>query len=337
MSIEVVFVVATGLVKISILLFFRRLGSRGTSQTFRVVTWVAIGFTISSTIAFSISPFVGCRPLSAYWEQSDVINIVLGKEFNCNNEGAAITAAGVISTAQDLITALLPNFIYWKAQIPIRQKAALMGIFATAYGVAAFGAMRVYSTWVLFYDTYDVSWQLWEIWNWTLLELHIGVICANAPALKVFVKRYLKIKTKSSPTSEAKSSKAKSSQAKSSQTRSMARSDLSGKSKSKLAAWKDSFAHFGYFSQATKYSVDDEEKGNERTRQTSGDTDRQYKEDDVEMGILSRTAGFLAPPQQAHRASGNSNGMVSLYYYDENEETEEDTRRGGFRYMRVEV
>jgi hypothetical protein len=337
LSIEIIFVFATGLIKISILLFFRRLGSRGTSKTFRVVTWAAIGFTISSTIAFSISPLVGCRPLSAYWEQSDVINIVLGKKFDCNNEGAAITAAGVTSTVQDLITALLPNFIFWKAQIHIRQKAALMGLFATAYGVAAFGAMRVYSTWVLFYETYDVSWQLWEVWNWMLLELHIGVICANAPALKVFVKRYLKIKTKSSPTSEAKYSQEKSSQAKSSQTRSMARSDPSGKSKSKMAAWKDSFAHFGYFSQATKFSVENDPKGDECTRQASGDTDRQYREDDVEMGILSKTAAFLTPPPQAHQASGNSNGMMSLYYYDENEETEEDMRRGGFRYMRVEV
>ncbi|OAK99564.1 hypothetical protein IQ06DRAFT_201385, partial [Phaeosphaeriaceae sp. SRC1lsM3a] len=193
LSIEVVFVLGTGLVKISILLFFRRLGSRGTSKAFRVITWIAIGFTISSTIAFSISPLVGCKPISAYWEQSDVTNIILGKEFDCNEEGVAITVAGVVSTFQDLICALLPNFIYWKAQIPIRQKVALMAIFATAYAVAAFGAMRVYSTYVLFYETYDVSWQLWEIWNWTLLELHIGVICANLPALKVFVKRYLKI------------------------------------------------------------------------------------------------------------------------------------------------
>jgi hypothetical protein len=163
LTIEVLFVLATGLVKVSILLFFRRLGSRGVSKAFRIITWIAIGFTISSTIAFFISPFVGCRPLSAYWEQSDVTKILQGVEFKCNDEGAAVTAAGVISTVQDLITALLPNFIYWKAQIPFRQKAALMAIFATAYGVAAFGALRTHATWVLFYETYDVSWQLWDL------------------------------------------------------------------------------------------------------------------------------------------------------------------------------
>lgn len=335
LSIEVVFVLGTGLVKISILLFFRRLGSRGTSKTFRFITWIAIGFTISSTIAFSISPLVGCKPISAYWEQSDVTNIILGKEFDCNEEGVAITVAGVVSTFQDLICALLPNFIYWKAQIPIRQKVALMAIFATAYAVAAFGAMRVYSTYVLFYETYDVSWQLWEIWNWTLLELHIGVICANLPALKVFVKRYLKIKTKQAPSSKAKSSQAKSSQAKSSQTGSQARSDPSGKSKAKFAQWKNSFANFGYFSQPTQFSVNGQDRGDgaSDTRHLSEDSAR---DDDVELGRINNASNFLAPPPQTHRASGGSNGMMSLYYYDDNE-SDELTRNGGFRYMRVEV
>jgi hypothetical protein len=107
LTIEILFVIGTGLIKVSILLFFRRLGSRGVTKTFRVITWVAIGFTIASTITFFISPLVGCRPLSGYWEQSDVVKIIQGTKFNCNDEGAAITAAGVVSTVQDVIAALL--------------------------------------------------------------------------------------------------------------------------------------------------------------------------------------------------------------------------------------
>ncbi|OAG14375.1 hypothetical protein CC77DRAFT_918980, partial [Alternaria alternata] len=191
LAIEMLVLLVGGLVKVSILLFFRRLGSRGVSKAFRFVTWTAIGVQTASTIAFVTGFFFVCRPMSAYWEQSDVIKIAQGVKFNCYDEGAAIVSAGVISTVQDVVTALLPNFIYWKAKIPIRQKVALMGIFATAYGAATFGALRTHATWVLFYETYDVSWQLWEVWNWTLLEAHIGIICANAPALKAFVKQYL--------------------------------------------------------------------------------------------------------------------------------------------------
>jgi hypothetical protein len=344
LTIEVLFVVATGLVKVSILLFFRRLGSRGVSKAFRITTWVAIGFTIASTIAFFISPFAGCRPLSAYWEQSDVTKILQGVKFDCNNEGAAVTSAGVISTVQDLITALLPNFIYWKAQIPFRQKAALMAIFATAYGVAAFGALRTHATWVLFYETYDVSWQLWEVWNWMLLELHIGVICANLPALKVFVKRYLNIKSIVSN----ENSKAKSSQAKSSQTRSQVSSNPSGKSRAKLAVWKNSFAHHGYYSQPTQLSANEEgivriseesEKDASDTQNDSGEPNRRerhYADDDVELGILNNPATYLSPPPEAHRVSRGSHGSTaSVYWYDDHSDDESMSR--GFRHLRVEV
>jgi hypothetical protein len=343
LTIEILFVLATGLIKVSILLFFRRLGSRGVSKAFRITTWVAIWFTIASTVAFFISPLVGCRPISAYWEQSNVTKIVQGAKFNCNDEGAAITAAGVISTVQDLITALLPNFIYWKAQIPFRQKAALMAIFATAYGVAAFGALRTYATWVLFYETYDVSWQLWEIWNWTLLELHIGVICANAPALKVFVKRYLNIKSIVS-NQQAQSSQAKSSQAKSSQTRSQTSSKPSGKSGSKSAIWRSPYANHGYYSQPTQLSVNElgdvhisEETGEDAsdTQHSSGDStrsERRYTNDDVELGILSNAASYPSLPPEVHRGSC---GMASVYWYDDNSDGESVSR--GFRHLRVEV
>ncbi|USP80436.1 hypothetical protein yc1106_07710 [Curvularia clavata] len=347
LTIEMLFVVGTGLVKVSILLFFRRLGSRGTSKTFRIVTWTAIGFQIASTVAFFISPLVGCRPISAYWEQSSVINIALGKKFNCNNEGAAMAAAGVISTLQDVICALLPNFIYWKAQIPLRQKVALMAIFATAYVAAAFGALRTYATYVLFFETYDVSWQLWEIWNWTLLEFHIGVICANAPAFKAFAKRYFDVKSilsKGQDSSRAKSSQAKSSQAKSSQTASQTNSTPSGKSKSKLALWKNSFANHGYYSQATQFSVDnmggvqvreEMDKDTLDNPKTSGDTNWSHGRDttdDVELGILNNAIPYPSQPPEVHRGS---QGLISLYMYDS--EWEDETMTRGFRHLRIEV
>jgi len=332
-----------GLVKVSILLFFRRLGSRGVSKAFRFVTWTAIGVQTASTIAFVTGFFFVCRPMSAYWEQSDVIKIAQGVKFNCYDEGAAIVSAGVISTVQDVVTALLPNFIYWKAKIPIRQKVALMGIFATAYGAATFGALRTHATWVLFYETYDVSWQLWEVWNWTLLEAHIGIICANAPALKAFVKQYLEpIKSiASKPRGRFSPTKSKSSHAQSSQTGSKAESDPSRKSK-KL--WRNPYGQHGYFSQPTRMtqrSNDEELFGCEGIRGSSSDTkqgtthsDGQSAKDDIELGLAPPITTYLAPPPELHRGSLGSVGMVSVYMYDQNEG---DGSGGDMRYMRARL
>lgn len=275
--------------------------------------------------------------MSAYWEQSDIMKIAEGVKFNCYDEGAAVVAAGVISTVQDVITALLPNFIYWNAQIPIRQKVALMAIFATAYGAAAFGALRTHATWVLFYETYDVSWQLWEVWNWTLLEAHIGVICANAPALKTFVKKYLEPIKSVASKPRARFSPAKSSHAQSSQTGSKAESGPSRKSK-KL--WRNPYGQHGYFSQPTRMtqrSNDEELFGCEGIRGLSSDTnqgstysDRQSAKDDIELGLAPPITTYLAPPSELYRGSLGSVGMVSVYMYDQNEG---DGTSGGIRYM----
>lgn len=85
----------------------------------------------------------------------------------------------------------------------MRQKIALFGIFAIGYGVAALGAMRAYYSWKIYYDTYDVTWYTWDLFLVTMLELHVGCFCANAPTLKVFFNHFFHEKL----TSSAKRSK----------------------------------------------------------------------------------------------------------------------------------
>lgn len=216
--VETVFCVATGLIKISILLFYRRLSARAVSNGFRWVTWICIGFIAAYSIAFTIVPIFGCQPIDAFWNQVDFIKRVMGYEYKCFNEGADVFAAAVISAVQDLITAILPTFIYWNLQIPLRQKMALFGIFAIGYGVAAIGGLRAYYSWNLFFETYDVTWHAWPNYLWTMMELHIGAMCANAPALKVFLKHTLGIerltgRSKSSQPKNASSTPSNSSKA----------------------------------------------------------------------------------------------------------------------------
>ncbi|XP_014557341.1 hypothetical protein COCVIDRAFT_37248 [Bipolaris victoriae FI3] len=191
---ETIFCVATGLVKVSILLFYRRLSSRVVSRGFFWTTWVAIVYIVAYSIALTIAPIVGCQPIEAFWEQFDPIKKLQGYEFHCFDEGADVLAASIISATQDLLTAILPTFLYWNLQIPLRQKLALFGIFAMGYGVVALGALRAYYSWHAFYNTYDITWATYDLFLTSLLELHIGSLCANAPALKVFFKHFFKEK-----------------------------------------------------------------------------------------------------------------------------------------------
>ena len=191
---ECIFCVATGLIKVSILLFYRRLSARVVSRAFLWTTRISIGYIIAYSIALSVAPIVGCQPISAFWDQVDIIKVLQGYEYHCFDEAADVFAASIISASQDLITAVLPTFLYWNLQIPFRQKLALFGIFAIGYGVVALGALRAYYSWQTFYGTYDVTWATWNIFVTCLLELHIGCLCANAPALKVFFKHFFQEK-----------------------------------------------------------------------------------------------------------------------------------------------
>jgi hypothetical protein len=190
LAILCIYCVTSGLIKISILLFYRRLSSRVVSKTFRWVTWGTIGMIVAYTIALTIAPIVGCQPFSAYWDQVDVIKRLQGYKYHCFDEGADLVAATIISAVQDLVTAVLPTLLYWNLRIPIRQKIALFGIFSLGYGVVALGAMRAYYAYRTYYLTYDTTWSTWDLLLTTILELHVGAFCANAPTLKVFFKHF---------------------------------------------------------------------------------------------------------------------------------------------------
>lgn len=71
-----------------------------------------------------------------------------------------------------------------------RQKVALYSVFAVSYAAAICGALRAYSSYVSFFVTYDTTWTGYDVWMWSILELHVGFICANTPALRGFCKHY---------------------------------------------------------------------------------------------------------------------------------------------------
>ena len=197
LAVETTFCVASGLIKVSILLFYKRLGSHAVSKSFQWTTKATIAFITAYSIAFTLVPIFGCQPFSAFWDQLDIIKIAKGYKYKCFNEGADVFSAAVISTVQDLITAVLPTFIYWKLQMPARQKVALFIIFAFGYSVVAIGVLRSYFTWQVFFETYDATWAVWDCLISALLEIYIGAICANIPAFKVFFQVIFRINTSS--------------------------------------------------------------------------------------------------------------------------------------------
>lgn len=54
------------------------------------------------------------------------------------------------------------------------------------YSLCFAGILRFVYIYQLFFSTYDVTWVEYKVALWTIVEAEIAVVCASAPALKVF-------------------------------------------------------------------------------------------------------------------------------------------------------
>jgi len=205
------FLIGTSCTKISILLFYRRLTSGTLQKTFLYVIYAIIAFIIAYAISFGLVLLVGCHPLDAYWYS---VLPTYTEEHYCYDEGTAVPAAAITSVITDFVVVSLPCYVVWGMRMPIRQKLSLFGIFGVGlmYGPSLFrticsinglihllystsvcvaGIVRTVYIWRTLNETYDETWVGYTLWLWTAVETDLAIICACAPALKPFFKRYL--------------------------------------------------------------------------------------------------------------------------------------------------
>jgi hypothetical protein len=194
-SLYILYIISGGMIKISILLFYRRLDSRNITRTFRIATWINVIGIAGFVVAFTLVLFFSCNPSSAFWDQFDIQKTLDGYLYNCwVDESADLLAASIISAIQDAIAAFLPTILYWNLQIPRRQKVALGAIFALGYSVCIVACVRSYYVYRTFHNPrYDSTWESWPAWLLCMIEIQLGAICASAPALKVFLAHYFKV------------------------------------------------------------------------------------------------------------------------------------------------
>lgn len=183
------YLTATCSVKISILLFYRRL-SVTFSNTFLVATWVGIVYNVLYWIAFVLCLLAQFRPLDSYWLSFDP-TWAATHQFSHGNERWSLPMSAGLSVLGDLYATLLPLMLIRVLHLPQRQKAALNILFGLGFLVVAAGIVRTIQLDRVVSKTYDTSWALWENWIWTVVELNVAILAASAPALKPFLRRFL--------------------------------------------------------------------------------------------------------------------------------------------------
>jgi hypothetical protein len=84
----------------------------------------------------------------------------------------------------DFLVCILPMPVLYRTQLPTRQRIGLISLFALGLFVCIAGIMRTYYAHFVVYETYDVSWEGYNLWIWVALETDLGVIGGSIPSLK---------------------------------------------------------------------------------------------------------------------------------------------------------
>jgi hypothetical protein len=183
---QLCYMVALSCVKVSVLLFYRRL-SVSFTKTFMILTWVGIAYNIAFLCGFILALMLICRPLEAYWLSFD-LSWPKTHNYKCGSEQIGQPLIGLLSVIGDFYSAMLPMILVSRLAMPKRQKRALYSLFSLAFLVVIVGVVRAVYLYRIVNVTYDFTWTLWKIWVLGEIELWFAVYAASAPALKPFFK-----------------------------------------------------------------------------------------------------------------------------------------------------
>lgn len=186
---QLFFTIALSCVKVSVLLFYRRL-SVSFSRTFIIATWVGIAYNVAYLLGFILTLLLLCRPLAAYWLTFDQ-TWPRTHAYSCGSEQIAEPLSALFSVIGDFYSAMLPMILVSRLSMPKKQKRALHLLFSLAFLVVFVGLIRAVYLYRIVNVGYDFTWTLWTIWVLGAIELWFAVFAASAPALKPFLKRYI--------------------------------------------------------------------------------------------------------------------------------------------------
>lgn len=204
---QVLMLFASGATKASVLLFYRRLVTGTLARRWKLAIYFALAFHAAYLIGLTLGYVLICRPLEAYWMSYDYN---WHKDFTCADANAINPVIGVLSILSDIYAVALPFIIlhYYTLDVPRAQKIGLNIIFALGLLVAGAGVGRTYYL-IKLGNTYDTSWTGFDLLVWTIVEMQLGIICACAPSMRAFFRRYLSERIRVSLTVSSRNKKSR--------------------------------------------------------------------------------------------------------------------------------
>jgi hypothetical protein len=169
------FVLASSFVKMSILVSYFRIAPG--KSLFRKLVWVTFGLVFAAFVTFLVALWLQCMPISSYWT-------LLADHRDCIPEGPPLVVQTVVNVLTDFMIYALPIPTLFRLSLPVSQRIGLIFLFGFGGVIVVAGSFRAYWVHYVLFETYDVTWEGFQLWVWTAVETNVGVICGCIPALK---------------------------------------------------------------------------------------------------------------------------------------------------------
>ncbi|KAL8842366.1 MAG: hypothetical protein Q9176_002755 [Flavoplaca citrina] len=171
-------------VKLSILLFYRRLFPReNTTARWRAchmalcIASVAVGVIQCFGIAFQ------CTPVAFFWDRT-----IPGG--HCINTSAFFRFNNIANMLTDILILAMPIPIVWSLHLDRRKKIGVCGLFLLGGFVCIASIMRFYYLENVGLEG-DPTWDMVDVFIWSTVEPGIGVVCACLPVMGPLLRTHI--------------------------------------------------------------------------------------------------------------------------------------------------
>lgn len=121
---ELFYNIMFGLIKISALLFLLRIG--GTKQRVRIACWVIIAVNFLQMVLFLTLAIIQCLPVGTLWI---IPTKAKGTSGQCLQRRIYAISQAVVNISTDILTIMVPFWIFLDLKVNRRVRNALLGIF----------------------------------------------------------------------------------------------------------------------------------------------------------------------------------------------------------------
>ncbi|KAG5952515.1 hypothetical protein E4U57_005992 [Claviceps arundinis] len=184
---EILYFVLITLVKICLSLFYLNIfPGRG----IRKLLWITVGFHVAFGLTFILKTTLQCRPVEYNWTRFDGNPETPGQ---CIDIHASGWANGILGVVADIWLIALPLTQLQKLRLHWKKKVGAAVMFMTGGIVTIISILRLKS-FSHFANSYNPTWDNWNIVFWSTIEVCIGLICCCLPTLRLLlVKLYPRV------------------------------------------------------------------------------------------------------------------------------------------------